>query len=123
MSNRNGGIDMATYTFRNRKTGRVKEYEMRISEYDQFKEDHPELERVIDGVGIAFRGRGDRSVTELAAAKNPGWGEVLSKIGQQNPDSQLNSDFSKNKTHKRLKAEAIVEKHAKIQAKQAARRR
>lgn len=114
---------MATYTFRNRKTGRVKEYEMRISEYDQFKEDHPELERVIDGVGIAFRGRGDRSVTELAAAKNPGWGEVLSKIGQQNPDSQLNSDFSKNKTHKRLKAEAIVEKHAKIQAKQAARRR
>ena len=114
---------MASYTFRNKRTGKIKEYEMRISEYDQFKNDNPNLERVIDGVGIAFRGRGDRTVTELAAAKNPAWGEVLAKVGQQNPDSQLNSDFSKNKTHKRLKAEAIVEKHAKIQAKQAARRR
>jgi hypothetical protein len=109
---------MATYTFRNKKTGKTKEYEMRISEYDQFKIDNPNLERVIDGVGIAFRGRGDRTVSELAAAKRPGWGEVLAKIGQQNPDSQLNSDFAKNKTHKRLKAEAVVEKHAKIQEKQ-----
>lgn len=109
---------MATYTFRNKKTGKLKEYEMPIKEYDQFKLDNPHLERVMDGVGIAFRGRGDKTVSELAAKRDPAWGEVLSKIGQQNLDSPLNSEFTKNKTHKRLKAEAVVEKHAKIQAKQ-----
>lgn len=110
---------MATYTFRNKKTGKTKEYQMRFSEYDQFKIDNPHLERVIDNVGIGFRGQGNLSVSELAAKKNPAWGEVLAKIGQQNLDSPLNSDFAKNKTNKRLKAEAVVEKHAKIQAEQA----
>lgn len=114
---------MPSYTFKNKKTGKTKEYTMRMSEYDQFKKDNPNLERIIDDVGVAFRGRGDRTISELAAAKRPGWGEVLAKIGQQNPDSPLNSDFAKNKTHKRLKAEAVVEKHAKIQAKQKAARR
>jgi len=112
---------MATYTFKNKRTGKLKEYEMRMTEYEQFKIDHPNLERVIDLVGVGFQlsGQGNLSVSELAAKKNPAWGEVLAKIGQQNLDSPLNSDFAKNKTNKRLKAEAVVEKHAKIQAEQA----
>lgn len=115
---------MPSYTFRNRKTGKTKEYNIRISEYDQFKADHPELERVQDLVAVAARyARGNKTVTEQAAAKDPGWGEVLAKIGQQNPHSELNSQFTKNKSIKKIKAEAVVEKHAKIQAKQAARRR
>lgn len=115
---------MPVYTFRNRKTGKTKEYEMRISEYDQFKADHPELERVQDTVAISTRyAPGTKSITEQAAKKNPGWGEVLAKIGQQNPHSELNSNFTKNKSIRKLKAEAVVEKHAKIQAKQAARKR
>lgn len=114
---------MPIYTFKNKRSGKSKEYEIRLSEYDQFKADHPNLERVFDTVGIAFHARGTKSVTELAAKRDPGWGEVLSKIGQQNPHSELNANYTKNKTIKKLKAEAIVEKHAKIQAKQAARRR
>ena len=111
---------MATYTFRNKKTGKTKEYQMRISEYDQFKKDNPNLERIIDLVGVGFQiaGQGNLTVSELAAKKNPAWGEVLAKIGQQNPDSSLNSDFAKNTTIKRLRAEAVVEKHAKMQEKQ-----
>jgi cytidylate kinase len=109
---------MAIYTFRNKRSGKAKEYEMPIGEYDQFKEDHPNLERIMDNVGIAFRGRGDRTATELAVARDPGWGEVLSKIGQQNPHTDLNADYTKKKTHKNLKAEAVVEKHVKIQQKQ-----
>ena len=35
------------YTFRNKQTGEEKDYVMKLSEYDQFKADHPELERVI----------------------------------------------------------------------------
>jgi hypothetical protein len=111
---------MAIYTFRNKKTGRTKEYEMPIKEYDQFKIDNPHLERIIDPVGIGFQlaGQGNKTITELAAKRDPAWGEVLSKIGQQNLDSPLNSDFAKNKTIKRLRAEAVVEKHAKMQEKQ-----
>jgi hypothetical protein len=110
---------MAIYTFKNKKTGKTKEYEMRISEYDQFKKDHPNLERVIDLVGVSLHTLGNKTVTEIAAKKDPGWAEVLSKIGQQNPHTQLNQDYTRNKTAKTIKAEAVVEKHAKIQAKQA----
>lgn len=112
---------MATYSFKNRKTGKIKEYQIPMSEYDQFKADHPELERIIEAAGLAFRGRGDKTVTELAVKRDKGWGEVLAKIGEQNPHSDLNANYTKNKTHKKLKAEAIVEKHAKIQAEQAKR--
>lgn len=114
---------MATYTFRNRKTGKTKEYQISIKDYDQFKADHPELERIIEAPALAFHARGMKTVTEQAAAKDPGWKEVLAKIGQQNPHSELNSNFTRNKSIKKLKTEAVVEKHAKIQAKQAARRR
>lgn len=113
---------MPTYTFKNRKTGKTKEYNMSVKDYDQFKADHPELERVIDSTSVVFNSLGNKTVSELAAKKDPGWGEVLAKIGQQNPHSEINSQFTKNKTVKKLKAEAVVEKHAKRQAKQAARR-
>lgn len=109
---------MAIYTFKNKRSGKTKEYEMRISEYDQFKKDNPNLERVIDLVGVALHTLGNRTVTEIAAKKDPGWAEVLSKIGEQNPHTQLNQDYTKNKTAKKIKAEAVVEKHAKIQQKQ-----
>ena len=114
---------MPVYTFRNRKTGKTREYEIRLADYDQFKADHPELERIIEAPSLAFHARGFKTVTEQAAKKDPGWGEVLAKIGQQNPHSDLNSNFTRNKTIKKIKTETIVEKHAKIQAKQAARRR
>jgi predicted nucleic acid-binding Zn ribbon protein len=108
---------MPTYSFKNKKTGKVKEYVLKLSEYDKFKEDHPELERVIDAVAFNYSSHGQGSVTDIAAKKDGGWREMLSRIGQQNPDSQLNADYTKNKTLKRLKAESIVEKHAKKQEK------
>lgn len=91
---------------------------MRMAEYDQFKEDHPELERVIDNTVVVKNSLGNKTVTELAAKRDPGWAEVLSKIGQQNPHTDLNQNYTKNKTIKKLKAEAVVEKHVKIQQKQ-----
>lgn len=109
---------MPIYTFKNRRSGKTKEYTLKLAEYDKFKEDHPELERVIDNTNVVWKALGNKTVTELAAAKDPGWKEVLAKIGQQNPDSQLNSDYTRNKTVNRLKAESIVEKHVKKQAKE-----
>lgn len=109
---------MAIYTFKNKRSGKSKEYEMRMSEYDQFKIDHPNLERVFDNTAVVLHTLGNKTVSEIAAKKDPGWAEVLSKIGQQNPHTQINQDYTRNKTAKRIKAEAVVEKHAKIQQKQ-----
>lgn len=109
---------MPTYTFKNRKTGKKKEYTMSIKDYDKFKEDHPELERIIDNTAVVFNSLGINTVTQLAAKKDARWREVLAKIGEQNPHSELNRQYSRNKSIKRIKAEEVVEKHAKIQAKQ-----
>lgn len=109
---------MPIYTFKNKRSGKTKEYTMSVKDYDQFKIDNPQLERVMDHVGIAFNALGINTVTQLAAKKDPAWREVLAKIGEQNPHSQLNSDYTRNKTANRIKAENIVEKHAGIQAKQ-----
>lgn len=38
---------MPTYDFRDRASGEVKEYIIRMTELDSFKEEHPELEHVI----------------------------------------------------------------------------
>lgn len=42
-----GGIGMI-YTFKVIETGEIVEHEMKLADYDQFKLDHPELERYID---------------------------------------------------------------------------
>jgi len=108
---------MAIYTFKNKRSGKTKEYELKMSEYDQFKEDHPELERIIDMTVFNMKtSHGSVSVTEKAAKKNAGWAEVLSKIGEQNPHSPLAQDHHRNKSIKRIRTEQIVEKHSKIQA-------
>lgn len=48
------------YTFRNKDTGVIEDYTMRLSEYDEFVENHPELERYhsienFPGYGDAMR--------------------------------------------------------------------
>ena len=40
---------MPTYTFKNIETGEVKDYVMRMSELDQFKESNPTFTQVITG--------------------------------------------------------------------------
>lgn len=40
---------MPIYSFKNKETGEIAEVILRISEYDQYKLDNPQLERVYDG--------------------------------------------------------------------------
>jgi len=110
---------MPIYTFKNKRSGKTKEYTIKLSEYDKFKEDHPNLERVFDHTVFNTRAKGFGSITDQAVKKNAGWGEVLSKIGEQNPHSEVAYEHHRNKTIKRIRTEQIVEKHAKRQAKQA----
>lgn len=107
---------MPTYTFRNRKTGKVTEHQIRISEYDQFKADHPELERVIleapQVSKVSSHAQG--SVTDIAAKKDGGWKEVLQKIGRANPLSDVGDRFHR-RSIKELKTTEVINKHVKKQ--------
>ena len=48
------------YPFFNKNTGEVEEHIMRLSEYDEFKENNPHLERYFDSTGLVGLGDGMR---------------------------------------------------------------
>jgi hypothetical protein len=95
---------------------------MKMSEYDKFKEDHPELERVIvTAPKLNYSSHSQGSVTDIAAKKDGGWKEVLQKIGRANPISEVGDKFHK-KGIKEIKTTQVIEKHVKKQEKQRADR-
>jgi hypothetical protein len=101
---------VATYTFRNTKTNEIEEHVMSISVYDKFKIDNPHLERYHDTAPIiSFNGVGDN----ISRTDNT-FKEVMSKIAEQNPRSPLADRFLR-KDNKRIKTDATLEKHRKIQ--------
>ena len=80
---------MPTYNFRDKKTGEEFEVHMRISELDEYKENNPHLEQFLTGAPqLNFRGVGTRSVTDS------GFKEVLQKIHERTPGSELNKTSS-----------------------------
>jgi uncharacterized protein (UPF0333 family) len=106
---------MPTYDFKNKKTGEYEEHTLRMSEYDQFIEDHPELQRVIlTAPQFNYQSHTQGSVTDLAVKKDKGWKEVLQKIGEQNPISQVAEDHNQ-KSIKQVKTQQVIEKHVKKQ--------
>lgn len=108
---------MPTYDFKNKETGEYEEHTIRMSEYDQFLEDHPELVRVIlSAPSFNYSSHAQGSVTDIAAKKHKGWKEVLQKIGEQNPISQVAEDHNQ-KSIKQVKTQQVIEKHVKKQQK------
>lgn len=108
---------MPTYNFKNNETGEYEEHFMKISELDQFMEDHPELEKVIlSAPNFNYSSHAQGSVTDIAAKKDKGWKEVLQKIGEQNPISQVAEDHNQ-KSIKQVKTQQVIEKHVKKQTK------
>lgn len=75
---------MPIYTVRNNKTGEVKDVIMKISEKDQYLVDHPDCEFIITqapSLGDSIR---------LGVKRPDGaWKEVLQKIDERTPGSQL----------------------------------
>ena len=102
---------MPTYTFRNIDTGEIAEHVMRMSEYDAFKENNPQLQRHIAEVShFSYGGTGD-----LHGKKTDNtWKEVMHKIAEQNPRSPL-ADNVLRKDAKRIKTDQVIQKHAKLQ--------
>lgn len=96
---------MPTYAFRDKATGNISEIILRMSEYDQYVKDHPNLERfftpdqalnIISGVG------GIRT--------DQGFKEVLSKISEAHPRSPL-ADKTRSRSTKEVKTDQVLKKH------------
>ncbi len=75
---------MPTYIFRNKETGEQFEKIMKISELDTFREQNPQLETIIQSPMICD------PVRVGARKMDTGFKEVLQRIHEKTPGSQLN---------------------------------
>ena len=74
---------MPTYEFRNKETGEVIEVWMKMSAKEQYLKDNPNLEQTLTQAP-AFAG------DHITIKKDSGFKEVLQKIHEKTPGSQLN---------------------------------
>lgn len=80
---------MPTYKFRNTETGEIYEKVMKISELDSYKQQNPTHEAYIDYTPPIAD-----AVRVGARKKDTGFKEVLQKIHEKTPGSQLNQTSS-----------------------------
>jgi hypothetical protein len=80
---------MPTYVFRNKETGEQFEKIMKISELDAFRQENPQLETVIQSVAF-----GDPTKMTSTRKFDTGFKEVLQRIHEKTPGSQLNKSSS-----------------------------
>lgn len=80
---------MPTYVFRNKETGEQFEKIMKISELDSFRAENPQLETVIQTVAF-----GDPTKLSTTRKFDSGFKEVLQKIHERSPGSELNKTSS-----------------------------
>lgn len=80
---------MPTYSFRDKNTGEVFDKVMRMAEREEFLTQNPNLESIITGAP-AFTG------DHISAVKkhDTGFKEVLQRIHEKTPGSQLNTSSS-----------------------------
>jgi hypothetical protein len=80
---------MPTYVFRNKETGEQFEQIMKMSELDSFRAENPQLETVIQAVAF-----GDPTKMSTTRKFDSGFKEVLQKIHERSPGSELNKTSS-----------------------------
>lgn len=80
---------MPTYVFRNKETGEQFEKILKISELDSFRAENPQLETVIQAVAF-----GDPTKLSTTRKYDSGFKEVLQKIHERTPGSELNKTSS-----------------------------
>lgn len=80
---------MPTYSFRNKQTGEIFDQVMRIAEREEFLTQNPHLETIITGAP-AFTG----DHISVVKKHDTGFKEVLQRIHEKTPGSQLNKSSS-----------------------------
>ena len=95
---------MPTYRFR-RKNGKEFEKIMMIAEMEEYRKKHPNLElclpttfNIVSGVG------------SIDSKTSSGWKDVLGKISEAHPGSELAERYGKKST-KQTQVQAVREKH------------
>ena len=78
---------MPTYSFRNTETGEIHDEIMRIAAREQYLLDNPHLESIVTSAP-AFAG------DHITIKKDTGFKEVLQKIHERTPGSQLDKTSS-----------------------------
>jgi hypothetical protein len=101
---------MPTYTFLNTETGDLSDHFMSYTKLDEFKENNPTLKQQI-GAPAIIGGHGDRAKT------SSGFKEVMSKIGEAHPGSEVARRYGDNRTIKQKKTIDTVAKHIVKQTK------
>ena len=93
---------MPTYIFKNKKTEEVFELQMRISELDAYKSDHPDLKQVPTAPNFRLKGTGwyetdFKTGNKKNIAKSDNDNQSTAKITKNNkttPDKTVTSDSS-----------------------------
>ena len=106
------------YTFKNKLSGEIFDINIKISEYDVYVSDHPELERYIDiPPAVSYEGKTFSASLSPSERVQGGFKEVLQKIAEKNPHTHLGDLHRKNKTVKEIKTREIVREYAKKKVK------
>ena len=96
---------MPTYNFLNTETGEEFESFMRISERDEYLNSNPHIQPVVTAPAIVS---GVSTSTQYRVPD--GFKEVLSKVSEAHPGSDLAQKHSR-KTIKQARTEQVVKKH------------
>ena len=97
---------MPIYTFENKKTGKVYDDMMTISEMESFLKKNKHIKQKITTINIVsgVQGRSFKS--------DGGWKDNLSRIAEAHPNSALAQQHGR-KTTKQIKTEQVMAKHRK----------
>jgi predicted nucleic acid-binding Zn ribbon protein len=96
---------MPLYSFRDTATGEVYDIQLSIKDLDLYKEEHPGHERYFDAAGIPSLVSG----VAVTGKTDGGFNEVLSKISEAHPTSELADRYGR-KTIKQAKTDRAVRK-------------
>ena len=103
---------MPTYEFYNTKTDEMEEHRMSYKDLDKFAEENPHLEKRISSPNIVSN-VGSR--TDFG--KSGGFNEVLSKVADKHPRSEL-AKTHRRRSAKEVKTDEVIKKHVEIQKRQ-----
>ena len=96
---------MPTYNFIDTETDEEFEVVMKIAEREEFLKDNPQVQPIISAPALISGVGAQQKLPE-------GFKEVLSKVGENHPDSKIGREYG-NKTNAQVKARDIVEKYRK----------
>jgi|TARA_B100000424_G_scaffold265450_1_gene255094 hypothetical protein len=97
---------MPSYTFENKKTGKVWTDIMTIDEMEKYLKKNKNVRQIITSINIVA------GVSGMSYRSDKGWNETLSKIAEKHPQSKLAQDMG-TKSTKQIKTEQVMAKHRK----------